>query len=230
MLETKSTIIRDPIIYHDHKQLLRPYHNSKINKNHIYYTPPQIPPNDSYKKEICAYFREMYIEHIKAQKISIQNWGNTYKNIMDELFSLMRQDRLINNSAKVFKDYNLSKIATMIEKDFNMITNQMDFFYTLSNLLSKYPEISTISHRVKYYLSIVDDNKISLTFLKKNNCVFRNEDYTTKLNLVFTPENKVNFSSSDSNEDNYFVHGTFDSPKSFFSNRKIKKLLRILDE
>ena len=60
--------------------------------------------------------------------------------------------------------------------------------------------------------------------------MFRGRDYIAKLNLVFTPENKVNFSSSESNGDNYLIYGTFNSPKSFFSNRKIKKLLRILDE
>lgn len=170
----------------------------------------------------------IYIEYIEVQKSLREKWGETYQNIMNELLSLMKENRLAKDSSKVFEKYKLFNIAEMMEKDYDAITCQSDFFYTLSNFLSKYPEIDNSKN--KSYLSIVDDNKISLVLLRKNRCIFKKYDYIAKLNLIFTPENKVNFSSSDSNEDNYFIYGSFDSPKSFFSNRKIKKLLRILDE
>lgn len=179
--------------------------------------------NFSYEK-----ITPIYIEYVEMQRLSREKWSEKYQNIMRELLSLMEKHKLIKDSSKVFEKYNLSNIAKMIERDYDVITSQNDFFYTLSNFLSKYPEIDNKIN--ESYLSIVDNNKISLVLLRKNKCIFKKKDYISKLNLVFTPENKVDFSSSDSNEDNYFIYGSFDSPKSFFSNRKIKKLLRILDE
>ena len=179
--------------------------------------------NFSYEKML-----PFYIEYIEVQRSLREEWGDYYKNIMKELLSLVENNKLIEDSSKVFKKYKLYSMADMMERNSKLITNQTDFFYTLSNFLSKYPEID--NSKSKSYLSIVDDNKISLLLLKNNNCMFRGRDYIAKLNLVFTPENKVNFSSSESNGDNYLIYGTFNSPKSFFSNRKIKKLLRILDE
>ena len=233
-----ATIDIKQSIYCDSDAFLYNHHNPIIDKAHfaeidvtqsVYYSDDKSPQkssqlsNFSYEKMIA-----MYIEYIEIQRSSREEWGRKYLKIMEELSSLINDHKLIEGSSKVFEKYYLSNIAEMIKRDYDAITNQNDFFYTLSNFLSKYPEIN--NDRNDSYLSIVDNNKISLVLLRKNECIFKKKGYIAKLNLVFTPENRVNFSSSDSNEDNYFIYGSFDSPKSFFSNRKIKKILRILDE
>ena len=151
-----------------------------------------------------------------------EEWAETYQNIMDDLSQLLKTNKLISDANMIFERYNLDCLSEMMNKYSAIIDNPSDFFYTLSNFLSKYPEIYNSGH--DFYLSIVDENKISLVLLKTYN-----KD-TSKLNLIFTPENKVNFSFTESNDDELFTYGTFNAPKRFFSNEKIEKLINMLND
>lgn len=151
-----------------------------------------------------------------------EEWAETYQNIMDDLSQLLKTNKLISDANMIFERYNLDCLSEMMNKYSAIIDNPSDFFYTLSNFLSKYPEIYNSGH--DFYLSIVDENKISLVLLKTSN-----KD-TSKLNLIFTPENKVNFSFTESNDDELFTYGTFNAPKRFFSNEKIEKLINMLND
>ena len=122
----------------------------------------------------------------------------------------------------IFERYNLDCLSEMMNKYSAIVDSPSDFFYTLSNFLSKYPEIYNSGYN--FYLSIVDGNKISLVLLKTSN------KNTSKLNLIFTPENKVDFSFTESNDDELFTYGTFNAPKRFFSNQKIEKLINMLND
>lgn len=151
-----------------------------------------------------------------------EEWAEIYHNIMDDLSQLLKTNTLKSDANMIFERYNLDCLSEMMNKYSAIIDNPSDFFYTLSNFLSKYPEIYNSGH--DFYLSIVDGNKISLVLLKTSN-----KD-TSKLNLIFTPENKVNFSFTESNDDELFTYGTFNAPKRFFSNEKIEKLINMLND
>ena len=141
-------------------------------------------------------------------KIIRKEWSEIYHNIMDDLTQLLKTNKLISDANMIFERYNLDCLSEMMNKYSKIIYNPSDLFYTLSNFLSKYPEIYNSGHN--FYLSIVDGNKISLVLLKTSN-----KD-TSKLNLIFTSENKVNFSFSETNGNEFFIHGTFNAPKNFF--------------
>lgn len=149
-------------------------------------------------------------------KIVREEWAAIYRNIMDDLSQLLKTNELISDANMIFERYNLDCLSEMMNKYSDIIDNPSDFFYTLSNFLSKYPEIYNSGH--DFYLSIVDGNKISLVLLKTSN-----KD-TSK------PENKVNFSFTESNDDELFTYGTFNAPKRFFSNEKIEKLINMLND
>jgi hypothetical protein len=151
-----------------------------------------------------------------------EEWAETYQNIMDDLSQLLKTNTLKSDANMIFERYNLDCLSEMMNKYSAIIDNPSDFFYTLSNFLSKYPEIYNSGH--DFYLSIVDGNKISLVLLKTSN-----KD-TSKLNLIFTPENKVDFSFTESNDDELFIYGTVNAPKRFFSNQKIEKLINMLND
>lgn len=172
--------------------------------------------------------RPLYIEYIYTQHELKKAWAETYKKVMKELEDKLAKNSFIEDSLSIFKQNELMEISEFISLHQTQITNNDDFFYALSNLLSKYAEIKHL--KAERSFSILNDNAISLTLWKKNHPILKNEEYVSKLNLVFTPENDVRFSSSDSDDEDYFVHGTLSSPSSFFANRKIKRILRILDE
>lgn len=176
-----ATIDIKQSIYYDSDASLYNNHNPIIDKAHfaevdviqsVYYSDDKSPQKSS---QLSNFSYEtmipMYIEYIEIQRSSREEWGRKYLEIMKELSSLIDDHKLIEDSSKVFEKYNLSNIAEMIKRDYEAITNQNDFLYTLSNFLSKYPEIN--NDRNNSYLSIVDNNKISLVLLRKNECILR---------------------------------------------------------
>lgn len=152
-----------------------------------------------------------------------EEWAAIYRNIMDDLSQLLKTNELISDANMIFERYNLDCLSEMLNKYSAIVDSPSDFFYTLSNFLSKYPEIYNSGYN--FYLSIVDGNKISLVLLKTTS-----NKNTSKLNLIFTPENKVDFSFTESNDDELFTYGTFNAPKRFFSNQKIEKLINMLND
>ena len=138
-----ATIDIKQSIYCDSDAFLYNHHNPIIDKAHfaeidvtqsVYYSDDKSPQkssqlsNFSYEKMIA-----MYIEYIEIQRSSREEWSRKYLKIMEELPSLINDHKLIEGSSKVFEKYNLSNIAEMIKRDYDAITNQNDFFYTLSN-------------------------------------------------------------------------------------------------
>ena len=138
-----ATIDIKQSIYYDSDASLYNNHNPIIDKAHfaevdviqsVYYSDDKSPQKSS---QLSNFSYEtmipMYIEYIEIQRSSREEWGRKYLEIMKELSSLIDDHKLIEDSSKVFEKYNLSNIAEMIKRDYEAITNQNDFLYTLSN-------------------------------------------------------------------------------------------------
>ncbi|AWX14727.1 hypothetical protein CEP48_00330 [Mergibacter septicus] len=167
-------------------------------------------------------------EDIQYQKKSREDWANEYQKVIQKLSGIVGKESFLEDCAKILNRYQLTELGNLILNYGDSITDSSEFFYSLSNLLSKYSEIKNISSEM--FFSIVNENEISLVLWKKNECIFVKKEYISKLNLIFTPENDVKFSSSDCDDEDYFIYGRYNAPRSFIANKKIKKLLRILDE
>lgn len=113
-------------------------------------------------------------------------WSEIYRNIMDDLSQLLKTNKLISDANMIFERYNLDCLSKMMNNYSAIIDNPSDFFYTLSNFLSKYPEIYNSGH--DFYLSIVNGNKISLVLLKTSN---KDTSLHQKIKLIFHPLNPM---------------------------------------
>jgi hypothetical protein len=162
-----------------------------------------------------------------------KNWVSKYKGILDDIFNLNKGSEntqevrdYYSRLAQIFDKYHIHDISKFIRgSEFHNIDNK--FIYSLSNLLSKYPEIC--NKKAVLHYSLTDENDILLNIVKENNYRIKNEKYVSKLTLIFFSSGKIYFSSSDSN-DNYFVKGEFDSSKSLLKNSNIRRVLGFIDE
>lgn len=130
----------------------------------------------------------------------------------------IKQESFLSN---FLHQYKLEEFTEIVK----FITDEMEdkvIFYSLVNILSKYPYIKNINGYKSY--SISPQGFINLSIVKGRN------SFSSILNLEFRPDGKITFNTHDDEVNDFLLHGTFFSPKKYLSNRKFKLLLRLLDD
>lgn len=161
------------------------------------------------------------INNTEINSISPISWSEKYKQIINQLKSNLETHSFKNCLEKALSQSDLLDIRDIT----HYISSEMDqkiVFYSLINVLSKYPYIKKYKG-VKSF-SVSPQGFVNLSIIKDN------ESYQSILNLEFKSNGKVTFNAHDNDVDDYLIHGTFISPRMYLSNRKFKQLLNLLDD
>lgn len=182
-----------------------------------YISESQTPPFHVEMMELVT----LGVDNTEVYSISPISWSEKYKQIINQLKSNLETHSFKNCLEKALSQSDLSDIRDIT----NYISSEMDqkiVFYSLINVLSKYPYIKKYKG-VKNF-SVSPQGFVNLSIIKNN------ERYQSILNLEFKSNGKVTFNAHDNDVDDYLIHGTFISPKMYLSNRKFKQLLNLLDD
>ena len=151
----------------------------------------------------------------------ISLWADFYKSLINDLNSNLKKIKQESFLSNFLHQYKLEEFTEIVK----FITDEMEdkvIFYSLVNILSKYPYIKNINGYKSY--SISPQGFINLSIVKERN------SFSSILNLEFRPDGKITFNTHDDEVNDFLLHGTFFSPKKYLSNRKFKLLLRLLDD
>lgn len=148
-------------------------------------------------------------------------WADHYKTLINDLNSNLEKIKQESFLSDFLHQYKLEEFTDIVK----FITDETEdkvIFYSLVNILSKYPYIKNINGNKSY--SISPQGFINLSIVKKRN------SFSSILNLEFRPDGKITFNTHDDEVNDFLLHGTFVSPKKYLSNRKFKLLLRLVDD
>ena len=151
----------------------------------------------------------------------ISLWADSYKSLINNLNSNLKKIKQESFLSNFLHQYKLGEFTEIVK----FITDEMEdkvIFYSLVNILSKYPYIKNINGYKSY--SISPQGFINLSIVKERN------SFSSILNLEFRPDGKITFNTHDDEVNDFLLHGTFVSPKKYLFNRKFKLLLRLLDD
>ena len=161
-----------------------------------------------------------FIERIQLEK-DVNHWAKRYQELINVLNSNLEKGEFKSLLKHTFTEYRLRDFLDTI----NFISDEMDekvIFYSLINILSKYPYIKKFSGCKSY--SISPQGFVNLSIIKKH------KEYSSILNLEFCADGKITFNTHDNEVNDFLLHGTFISPKKYLSNKKFRLLLRLLDD
>ena len=161
-----------------------------------------------------------FIERIQLEK-DVNHWAKRYQELINVLNSNLENGEFKSLLKHTFTEYRLRDFLDTI----NFISDEMDekvIFYSLINILSKYPYIKKFSGCKSY--SISPQGFVNLSIIKKH------KEYSSILNLEFCADGKITFNTHDNEVNDFLLHGTFISPKKYLSNKKFRLLLRLLDD
>lgn len=161
-----------------------------------------------------------FIERIQLEK-DVDHWAKRYQELISVLDSNLEKGEFKSLLKHTFTKYRLRDFLDTI----NFISDEMDkkvIFYSLINILSKYPYIKKFSGCKSY--SISPQGFVNLSIIKKH------KEYSSILNLEFCADGKITFNTHDNEVNDFLLHGTFISPKKYLSNKKFRLLLRLLDD
>ena len=161
-----------------------------------------------------------FIERIQLEK-DVDHWAKRYQELISVLNSNLEKGEFKSLLKHTFTKYRLRDFLDTI----NFISDEMDekvIFYSLINILSKYPYINKFSGCKSY--SISPQGFVNLSIIKKH------KEYSSILNLEFCADGKITFNTHDNEVNDFLLHGTFISPKKYLSNKKFRLLLRLLDD
>lgn len=161
-----------------------------------------------------------FIERIQLEK-DVNHWAKRYQELINVLNSNLEKGEFKPLLKHTFTEYRLRDFLDTI----NFISDEMDekvIFYSLINILSKYPYIKNFSGCKSY--SISPQGFVNLSIIKKH------KEYSSILNLEFCADGKITFNTHDNEVNDFLLHGTFISPKKYLSNKKFRLLLRLLDD
>lgn len=164
--------------------------------------------------------KNKFIERIQFEK-DVDHWAKKYQELISVLNSNLEKGEFKSLLKHTFTEYRLRDFLDTI----NFISDEMDekvIFYSLINILSKYPYIKKFSGCKSY--SISPQGFVNLSIIKKH------KEYSSILNLEFCADGKITFNTHDNEVNDFLLHGTFISPKKYLSNKKFRLLLRLLDD
>lgn len=164
--------------------------------------------------------KNKFIERIQLEK-DVDHWAKRYQELISVLNSNLEKGEFRSLLKHTFTEYRLRDFLDTI----NFISDEMDekvIFYSLINILSKYPYIKKFSGCKSY--SISPQGFVNLSIIKKH------KEYSSILNLEFCADGKITFNTHDNEVNDFLLHGTFISPKKYLSNKKFRLLLRLLDD
>lgn len=151
----------------------------------------------------------------------VAHWANQYQELINNLSTSLEKGKLKSSLKHTFSKYKLKEFLGAVE----FISDEMDdkiIFYSLINMLSKYPYIQNFNGCKSY--SVSPQGFINLSIIKTH------KNYSSILNLEFCADGKITFNTHDDEVNDFLLHGLFISPKKYLSNRKFKLLLRLLDD
>lgn len=179
--------------------------------------------SNSNKFDICydiSLAESNYFETVQLDE-DITSWANKYQKLINSLSCNLEKGIFKSSLENIFDEYKLKDFLNTIE----FISGEMDdriIFYSLINILSKYPYIKSFNGNKSY--SISPQGFVNLSIIKTH------KNYSSILNLEFCADGKIKFNTHDSEVNDFLLHGIFVSPKKYLSNRKFKLLLRLLDD